>query len=509
MRIAFRVDASERVGTGHLRRCMSLAEALRARGAELCFVLRRHDRVAERVVGDIGDTILWLDAPSGSVPLAADDPPHAGWAGLSWDRDVAETIDALAGHAPDWLVIDHYAFDARWHEAARAALGCAVLSVDDLGDRSHSVEILLDANAAIDHEEKYKGRLNGRPRMLTGPRYALLASAYRTAPRYAFSDTVDSIGIFMGGTDPGAVSARVLRALRVDASFDGAVELVSTSANPHLADLRRACDADGRATLSLDLSDLSAFYARHDLQIGAGGTSTYERCCIGAPSVSLVLAENQLTVVPVLDAMGALRGASLEDVNGAALLAAPPLGDVVRDLIENPAARRELARIARTLVDARGAERVALAMLAREMTVRPAAISDGATLHAWRNHPATRAVSATSAEISLADHLSWLERVLADTRHTLMVAEIGKQPVGSIRFDRLDDASHEVSLYLDPALHGLGLGAHMLHAGEQAVAVAGRTMFVASVLAGNAASAALFARCGYSGGPLRYSKSIN
>lgn len=509
MRVAVRVDASERIGTGHLRRCVSLAQALRDRDAQVCFVLRRHDHVAERVIGEIGEEVFWLDAPSGLVPLAAGDPPHANWAGTSWDRDVAETIAALAGDAPDWLVVDHYGFDARWHEAARAGLGCAILAVDDLGDRRLSAKALLDANAAVNHCEKYAGRLQGRPRMLVGPRFALLASAYRDAPRYAFSDPVQSIGVFMGGTDPGGISVKVLRALRAEAGFRGAIELVSTSANPHLADLRREADADDRVNLSLDLPDLSAFYARHDLQIGAGGTSTYERCCIGAPSISLVVAENQLTVVPVLAAMGVLRGASLPGVPETTSLAAPSLGDVVRDLIDNPDARRELARIARMQVDARGAERTALAMLAGTMTVRPATVADGPMLHSWRNDPATRAVSASSAEIPLADHLSWLERVLADARRRLLVAEIGGQPVGSVRFDRLDDSSQEVSLYLDPGLHGLGLGSLMLRAGERAVAAGDRTTFVAAVLPGNAASAALFAGCGYSGGPLRYSKSIN
>lgn len=105
----------------------------------------------------------------------------------------------------------------------------------------------------------------------------------------------------MGGTDPGGISARVLAACRA-AGFAGTIEVVSTSANSRLDALQQACAVDSAVTLTLDQPDLAGFFARHDLQIGAGGGATWERCCIGAPTVAMALVANQSAVVPGLAA---------------------------------------------------------------------------------------------------------------------------------------------------------------------------------------------------------------
>lgn len=514
MRVGIRVDASLAIGTGHLRRCMSLASSLTDMGAEVRFVVRRHDAAGEVALGSQPFPVAWLDAPTtASQARMSPEPtvPHERWAGVDWSDDAVETVAALADFQPDWLVVDHYAFDARWHDHVRRDLGCRLMAIDDLADRSLSVEVLLDANFAEDHTEKYAGRLERRCRLLGGPRYALLAPGYRSAPRYRFHPEVRSIGVFMGGTDPGGVSADVVQACREEGGFRGAIEVVSTSANPHLDALRAACAAFPDTTLSLDLSDLSGFYARHDLQIGAGGTATYERCCMGAPTIALVVASNQLVVIPALAAAGVLRAARLSDGPGADIPGAGPiLGDAVRDLVADPDARRKLSEAGMTLVDARGADRVALCLLGGALSLRRVTLEDGPRLHAWRNHPAVRAVSGNGEPIPLASHMDWLARKLAADDCRLYIAEIGNTPVGSIRFDRLETGELEVSLYLDPDLPGLGLGPHLLLGGERAVLSEwpGATTFVASVLPDNAVSAKLFVNCGYYGGPLRYNKSV-
>lgn len=510
MKIAVRADASSEIGTGHLRRCLSLAEALKALGAEICFVIRRHDPAAEHVMAAADYPVHWLPEGDGAVEGEAGAAPHAAWAGVSWQRDVAETVAALrARAAPDWVIVDHYAFDARWHEALRAALGCRILAVDDLGDRPLAADMLLDGNAAESHAVKYAGQLPAGTRMLVGPRFAPLSAVYRTAARYLYSPEMRSIGVFMGGTDAEGLSAKVVRALRADAGFDGRIEVVSTSANADLAELARFCDADGKVTLSVDLPELAAFYARHDLQIGAGGTSSYERCCIGAPTVAVVVAPNQLAVVPILSALDMVRGAAVPGVEATKLLpGAQPLGTVVRALIADPEARRVLSENSRRYVDGRGAERVALSILADCLRLRPATMDDAALLHMWRNDPATRSMSINTEEIAYEGHVRWLTAVLKAPTRKLYVAMVGDKPVGVIRFDLLGDGAWEISLYMDPDLQGLGLGKRMLLAGEEAVARAGQAMteFHAQVVTGNVASMRMFESAGYRGGADRLVK---
>lgn len=352
MRVAIRVDASAAIGTGHIKRCLSLAQALSESGAEIRFVCRHIDTVAARLMSKGAHAEHWLPAPSEALTPQPDAPPHAAWAGVPQAQDATETALALSEWRPDWVVVDHYAFDARWHRAVRDALGCRMLVIDDTGDRVLDADMLLDHNWDGDHRAKYADRLQREPHWLCGPRFALLSSAYQRAPRYGFHDTVRSIGIFMGGTDPDGVSARVLAACRL-AGFTAAVEVVSTSSNPQLGDLRQACTVHGHATLTLDVPDLAAFFARHDLQIGAGGGATWERCCIGPPTIALALAANQVWVLQGIEQLGAVIWChDVRDLPG-----------LIRETTADHSRRASMHQRSTRLVDGLGAERVALHLL--------------------------------------------------------------------------------------------------------------------------------------------------
>lgn len=510
-RVALRVDASATMGTGHLRRCLSLAQALVELGALVDLLVRRLDEVASQVLSDsIPDTrlnVLWLPAPASPFVPEAEGPPHQAWSGVPWNQDALETVALLRDAPPDWLVVDHYAFEARWHGLVRQNLGCRLLAIDDLADRALDVDVLLDQNLDADHRAKYAACLRRKPRWLTGPRYALLSAAYRDAPGYQFHEPVRSLGIFTGGTDPGGASAQVLKICR-HSGFVGAIEIASSSANPHLAELRAACAATPGTSLTLDEPNLAGFFARHDLQVGAGGGATWERCCIGVPTISLVLAANQMVVAPVLDKLGVLRAARLDGHSAPEDM--PTLSQVLAVLLADQNARRSLGERAALLVDGRGSQRVALSLLRDALRLRPATSDDGQMLHSWRNHPAVRAVSGAQAHILFADHLVWMHRVLTAGDRWLFVAEMGQLPVGCIRFDRLTADRVEVSLYLDPDLQGLGLGQCLLLAGERTMRghLGHDFAVIARVLPRNTASQHLFEACGYHGGPLQYLKTV-
>lgn len=479
MKVALRADASPALGTGHVRRCLALAHALREAGADV--------RLATRSLGF--DTAA-LARAAGFPTVVVD---AAGRAGLSARADHVDdahaTAAALAADPPHWIVVDHYGLGARWHTAVARALGCRVAVIDDLADRELRCDLLVDHNHCADHRAKYAGRLDAGTPLLGGPRYALLGPAYADAPRCEIHDEVRSLGIFMGGLDAAGASTLVLRAIG-DAGFDGPVEVVSSAASPGLDTLRAAAAARPHTTLRLDLPELSAFFARHDVQVGAGGGATWERCCIGAPTLALVVADNQRVVVPELAAIGVVAAPQPEDALDCAAVAR-----ALRALIGNASTRRSLAERARALVDGHGARRVALRLLADTLTLRRATPADAKRLHDWRNHPATRGMSRDSAPIPWPVHTAWLERTLADPTRTLLVGSVGRIPVGVIRFDGLGSGTAEVSLYLDPLLHGLGLGSALLRAGE--VQVPPDHDLAARVLDANPGSQRLFAAAGY------------
>ena len=355
--VAIRVDASAAIGTGHLKRCLSLADALKAAGAQVQFVVRAIDTVAPQVLHSTDWPVRWLPVPTrpNDRDTSSDLPPCAGWAGVNWEQDARETVAALDGRPTGWLILDHYAFDARWHRSVRNALGCKLLVIDDTADRTIDADALLDHNWHANHRQKYQGRLQREPRWLVGPRYALLSSAYRDAPRYVFHAEVRSIGIFMGGTDLGGISAKVLSACR-QGGFTGEIEVASTSANPHLNELRAACADSPGTQLTLDQLDLSGFFARHDLQIGAGGGATWERCCIGAPTLTVMVAENQLSSVPLLDEIGVLY--MVGDSGKWGIPGDRLIVDKLNMVISSSQLRKNLSDKSKKLVDGRGVNRV-------------------------------------------------------------------------------------------------------------------------------------------------------
>lgn len=344
--VAFRVDASVQIGFGHVKRCLSLAQALREFGASVTFITRRLGIDTASQISADGFPVHALPTPQ-ETP-APSTVPHGAWAAVSAETDAVQTTQAIAHSRHDWIVVDHYSFDAVWHRHVGAATGSRIAVIDDVADRALACDLLVDHNLAEDHAIKYASRLDPGTVILGGPSYALLGPAYARAPKYQPRERVESIGIFMGGADAPGHSTRALAACRM--AFDGPIEVVSTSGNPHLPELARAVRIDARSTLSLDLPDLSAFFARHDLQVGAGGGATWERCCIGAPTVAIVAAENQRSVLTPLQALGAVALASPAPAS---------IESVVSQLLHDPHRRLQLSACATRLVDGRGTRRVA------------------------------------------------------------------------------------------------------------------------------------------------------
>jgi UDP-2,4-diacetamido-2,4,6-trideoxy-beta-L-altropyranose hydrolase len=449
-----------------------------------------------------GIDLLTLPAPRGEFAPEPGEPAHAGWASVAAATDAAETAAALRGSAVRWVLVDHYAFDARWHRALAQALGVKIGVIDDLADRPLEADLLVDHNLAADHACKYVRTDSHIGRLLGGPRYALLDPAYRNAPRHLFNESVRSVGIFVGGTDPWQASVMALEGLRRYAGFGGQVEITTTSANPHLTALRERCQADGAATLLVDLPGLQDFYARHDVQIGAGGGAAWERCCIGSPTLLLTLADNQRTVAEGLQARGAVR----------VVAGAEPavLGRAFAELSRDPAERRRMAEAGRALVDGQGARRVAVAIGADGLMLRPATAADAEPCHAWRNAESTRRYFRDPSPVPLADHQRWWQTTLADPRRHLLLAEVGREAVGVVRLD-FEGAEAEVSIYTDPALTGLGLGQRMLDAAARWAAklAAGLRALEAEIDPRNVASEAAFAAAGFLPvAPRRWTRSL-
>ena len=493
----FRCDASTAIGMGHVKRCLSLAQALRLLGARSHFVTRQTDIAVGALISSagFGCSTLPAIAVTSAHPDFHDETTHAQWLGTTQAQDAEDTVAALNREdlpKPCWLVADHYGLAANWHGQIRAALGCRVAAIDDLADRPLDVDLLIDHNLHADHQRKYASCIQAQTRVLGGPRYALLAPSYAQLRPARIKEFVGSIGIFMGGVDSADLGSLALRACREVAGFQGSIEIAATSASPHLTSLRALVDSSPDTRLSIDQPDLTEFFTRHDLQIGAGGGATWERCCAGAPMLLLKAAENQVTVLQELSAQGAAR--CLND-SGVATVAS--VGQAVAELLRDGSARKSLAERARALVDGLGAQRVATAMTLDHLVLRPAKADDAALSFGWRNDHSSRQHSRDAAEINPDHHRQWWKDSLVNPNRQIFFGCLGSRDVGVLRLD-FSGAEAEVSIYLDPAMTGLGLGPRILLAAQRwALEHTTLERLVATILPSNTASMRAFSSAGF------------
>jgi UDP-2,4-diacetamido-2,4,6-trideoxy-beta-L-altropyranose hydrolase len=316
MSVAFRVDASFDIGTGHVMRCLTLADALAARGAECRFICREHPgHLIEHIRGK-GYTVHAL--PVGASLLAMrgeshpiDNPPHARWLGCPWETDAAQTKAVLIHEKPDWLVVDHYALDARWENALQGCYG-KLMVIDDLADRPHACDLLLDQNLGREPGD-YEALVPSHCRRLIGPRFALLRPEFAALREYSLqrrrTPELKRLLITMGGVDQPNATGKVLEALRAcPLPSDCQITVVMGARAPWLEQVRSlAATMPWPTTVRVNISDMAQVMADSDLAIGAAGSTAWERCCLGLPTLLVILAENQKEGALALEQNGAAR----------------------------------------------------------------------------------------------------------------------------------------------------------------------------------------------------------
>ena len=486
-RVTFRVDASVTIGTGHIMRCLTLADALRGLSADSSFLLGPGDPAWIELVRARG-----FQASSLSPEARGNQPEHL-WLPWGWEADATATRAALR-RGTDWLVVDHYALDARWEQALRGDAR-HILAIDDLGDRRHDADLVLDAN--LQAPARYTGRVPARTRLLLGPAFALLQPGFARFRRIRTGE-VRRMVVFMGGADAAGATQAALNAIDLAGLRDLPLTVVTGAANPHLAELRADIGMRPAALLEVDTPRMAELCDAADLAIGAGGVAALERCCQGLPSITLATADNQKPGLDQLAEAGAVTLASEWRGDGTD---APRLAQLLAVTAGDQAVLRAMSLRALEITDGLGARRVAASMmhLARALILRDATEDDAAILHAWRNHPEVRAVSIDMREIPWSEHLVWFNQILADpAANQVLLACLGSVPVGTLRSRREGDRA-VLSITTDPALRGLGLGQTLLRAGLERLEAApdAPAIFEARVLSSNGPSRAVFERAGF------------
>jgi len=308
MRVVFRTDASLQIGTGHVMRCLTLATGLADRGAQVDFICRGHQGNLIALIEQQGFRIITLPGASGGDKASLDQPAHAHWLGCDWQTDAQQSLDAISGMV-DWIIVDHYALDHRWETVMRAK--CArIMCIDDLADRSHDCDLLLDQSLGRCSKD-YAHLVPKTAKLLLGPKYALLrpefaqwrdaSLARRETPQ------LRHILVTMGGVDADNVTGRVLAALqRADAAtFDKITVVLGPHAPWREQVTKQAANMPVLTQVLSGVDNMAELMTSCDLAIGAGGSTTWERCALGVPSILIILAENQRNIGRSLHQSGA------------------------------------------------------------------------------------------------------------------------------------------------------------------------------------------------------------
>tara|TARA_B100000945_G_C20402785_1_gene608280 strand:- start:300 stop:1349 length:1050 start_codon:yes stop_codon:yes gene_type:complete len=339
-------------------RCLTLAKSLRSSGLKVEFVCRV---LSGNLIDIIQGNNFFVHKLSGSEFIKNNDisnyeikNKYSKWLGVSLDQDAEETVMALQGKNPEWLVVDHYGIDKSWELYMRPHVG-NIMVIDDLVNRKHDCNLLLDQNYSLGNKKRYQDLVPKFCKILLGPKFSLLRPEFWQARKLLKPKKreVKKVFVFFGGTDPNNISSLALEALSTPLLSHLKVDLAIGINNPHRKKIEFQVSSRKRTRLHVQIENISELMACSDLALGAGGSTTWERMCVGLPSIVFALADNQLPASKALYRDGFIRY-----IDGRGEISVKQLQNIILDYINHPQERFQHSIKGMQLVDGQGVKQV-------------------------------------------------------------------------------------------------------------------------------------------------------
>ena len=358
MKILFRADASIQIGSGHIMRCMVLAEELKNQEADCTFVCRDNQGNLIKQIQDRGFSVSSIECRSPTGTLEDFDEAinsrTQNSTCLNERFDAEQTIASVSRQYFDWIVVDHYDLSEDW-EVAVKPICSRLMVIDDLANRSHNCDLLLDQNYYKNSDERYQDLLPTHCVCLLGPSYVLLRQEFIDAKKNLHLRTgeIRRVLVFFGGSDPTNETKKILIALKQMDLDRIEVNVVVGSANPHRHVIHNMCNEIKGVNYYCDVSNMAELILRADIGIGAGGSSIWERCYLGLPSITSVVALNQLETTEDVASLGAI-----DYLGSAEMLSPENYTAAFLKLIVNPAYLKSMSTAGINLVSGIGTSAV-------------------------------------------------------------------------------------------------------------------------------------------------------
>lgn len=354
MKIVFRVDSSGLIGSGHFFRCKTLATELRKKGVDIHFVVRDLDGNLSSVLQEDAFRVSLLTAPEELTENNGVKNQYSSWLTVSQRTDALETINVLDDLKYDWLIIDHYSLDIEWEMILKPYVK-KILVIDDLQGKRHYCDLFLNQNFSLPGEDRFGSDLPEHAIKILGPSYALLRPEYREyrKKKRVRNNITKKIFVFMGGSDNVNATSLVLRVLSLPEFAHIELDLVIGASNTHKAEITDLAEMRGSTNIHLPRAHLADLMSGADLAIGGSGGTTWERCCLGLPSLSIGVSNDQGPIAEALDEAGIVCYLGmLKDVTISSL------SKKISAVLSDSSKLREMSNRSLELVDGLGVDRI-------------------------------------------------------------------------------------------------------------------------------------------------------
>ena len=485
MKIIFRVDSSTNIGSGHVMRCIVLAQELKARGFTIEFGCLALNGSMISYISELGFDVRELSMPL-TPSLSENESSYSAWLLGSESEDADNFLEHFS--KADLVITDHYAIGSKWQSIVKKSLDCKIMAIDDLG-RNHCAEIILDQTLG-----RVKTYYQNVPKALTGTQYALLSPVFSKKRNEATLRSVPTrkinILVSMGGVDRPNATLMVLKQLTKLRNVY--IRVLLNSRAPNYALVKSFCRQHSNVTHSDFETNMAEAMINSDIAVGAPGTTSWERACLGLPNVVIPIAENQNEVSKQLVQHDASVSIELKDIES-------KLNEAVCSIHKNWHNYHVNNLL---LCDGLGVFRVATEveqLLAcdkmNKVSLINAIKSDIHLVYEWQCNPSTRKYALNSNIPTIEEHTVWMEEKLKSSNDFFyMIRNDFNEKVGVIRLDFIKDISYLVSVYISPEAYGRGYAFSAMKLLDK---LHPHATIVAKVLKANVSSQKLFEKLEY------------
>ena len=356
MLVYIRTDSSKHIATGHLMRCLTLAKRLREKDCDVIFICRNFEGNISRIVQENEFELILLEH-NDSMAINRDHPDeYTRWLETSSIVDYKQTLAAIAQgrRKADWLIVDHYGLDSSWHTPIREVAE-NIMVIDDLANRPLDCNLVLDQNFHEDYETRYNWLVPNTAVQLVGPQYALLREEFYqfVKNQSRIRKEINNILIYYGGFDATNETMKALKAVELVNGRNITATVIAGKNNPQYQEICSFCIENPNIRHIEKADNMAELMVHADLALGAGGTTTWERCALGLPALITAVADNQLPISRMVDkaGFGIYLGQSSD-------VTVDSIADRIKELQGNPEILIKMSEAGPKLVDGLGTDRV-------------------------------------------------------------------------------------------------------------------------------------------------------